>query len=502
MAKTYEPIAKATLGSEAATIEFTSIPAIYTDLILVLNGKTSTAGTGTSQICARINSDTGSNYSSTDVGGDGSSVGSGRDTNQTFILNIAWPNSGSTTISPGIAILQFQSYSNTNVNKTVLTSIAAAGQIIRAVSLWRSTAAISALTLYFDSTNKHAAGTVATLYGIKAKSPVLPLLTESTKTTSSVSAIIGNYDAGLTYTATSSAGTATVSTNTVTVSGLTEGQNITLTVTATNGANSSSSNTISLTSEVPLPEGGTITTSDGYRIHTFTSSGTFTAYDTREVEYLVVAGGGGGGWSYLGSLNTGGGAGGYRSSVTGENSGGGASAESKLSTTAQSYAITIGGGGNGGASGTTASNGSASSLGTIVSSVGGGRGCTLNAAQSAWIAANSGGSGGGANNQYTTPGSGTTGQGYRGGNYSGSTYGAGGGGAGGVGSSSTSNAPGGVGVSSSITGSAVTRAVGGVGGTTSGTGSSGAANSGRGGGGARGSGGSGGSGIVIIRYPV
>lgn len=52
--------------------------------------------------------------------------------------------------------------------------------------------------------------------------------------------------------------------------------------------------------------GGTVTTADGYRIHTFTSTGTFTCTKAGEVEYLVVAGGGGGGGAY----GAGGGAGG------------------------------------------------------------------------------------------------------------------------------------------------------------------------------------------------
>ena len=53
--------------------------------------------------------------------------------------------------------------------------------------------------------------------------------------------------------------------------------------------------------------GGTITYDGAYTIHTFTSSGTFTSPDSRNVETLVVAGGGGGGGSPLAG---GGGAGG------------------------------------------------------------------------------------------------------------------------------------------------------------------------------------------------
>ncbi len=40
--------------------------------------------------------------------------------------------------------------------------------------------------------------------------------------------------------------------------------------------------------------GGTISSVDGYTIHTFTSSGTFTVVSGGVVEYLVVAGGGSG----------------------------------------------------------------------------------------------------------------------------------------------------------------------------------------------------------------
>ena len=55
--------------------------------------------------------------------------------------------------------------------------------------------------------------------------------------------------------------------------------------------------------------GGTLTTVDGYRIHSFTSSGDFVVSIAGVVEYLVIGGGGGGGYGHGG----GGGAGGYLS---------------------------------------------------------------------------------------------------------------------------------------------------------------------------------------------
>jgi len=277
-------------------------------------------------------------------------------------------------------------------------------------------------------------------------------------------------------------------------------------------------------SVVDLPSGGTITNSGGYRIHTFTSSGTFTnTLSLTNVEYLVIAGGGGGGGRHGG----GGGAGGYRSSVVGENSGRGASAETRQSISAGSYTVTVGAGGVAGAgsSGTAAvGKQGGNSVFNGITSIGGGGGANDGDTQSYM----SGGSGGGGTYDING-GSGTSGQGYDGGSAGSNnpSYGAGGGGAGQQGNdgSSSGGGNGGNGVSSSITGSAVTRAGGGGGanhnGGTNGSGGSGGggnagtsnqnatANTGSGGGGhptgINGDGssaGTGGSGIVIVRYQV
>jgi hypothetical protein len=200
------------------------------------------------------------------------------------------------------------------------------------------------------------------------------------------------------------------------------------------------------------------------------------------VQFLVIAGGGAGGLNNNAQPG-GGGAGGYISSVTGENSGGGTSAISPLTAlTGTNYTVTVGGGG---ATGST--NGSISVFSTSTA-IGGGRGNTV---IGSWIASSSGGSGGGGGG--TSGGAaGTAGQGYAGGNASGS-----GGGGGGAGSVGSTPGAGGVGVSSSITGSPVTRARGGAGGSGGGAGT---ANTGNGGG-AGPSAGAGGSGVVILRYP-
>ena len=284
--------------------------------------------------------------------------------------------------------------------------------------------------------------------------------------------------------------------------------------------------------------GGTITTSGDFKIHTFTSSGTFTvtaagqASGSNTVDYLVIAGGGAG---YDGVAGGGGGAGGYRESFPNPATGG-------LSVTAQAYPITVGAGGGASASG-------ANSVFSSITSAGGGAGGNY---LSNGTAGGSGGGGGGTDGNApsnTTGGAGNTPpvsppQGNNGGSTpthpTGQLGGSGGGGIGSVGinaptgpgTGAGSGAGGGNGTASSINASPVTRAGGGGGGNrsydgpssgagaggpagpggggkgggTDGTATNGTANTG-GGGGGKGFGsfspnvvGTGGSGVVIIRY--
>jgi hypothetical protein len=165
MTATYEKIATTTLGSNAANITFSSISSAYTDLVIILNGAFTTAET----IGVQFNSDTGSNYSSTILAGDGSSASSGRNTNQTGLT--VGTNGYWTTSIIANSILNIQNYSNTTTNKTMLSrSNNTSVGLDAIVGLWRNTAAINAIKLYgFYSGHSFITGTTATIYGIKAE---------------------------------------------------------------------------------------------------------------------------------------------------------------------------------------------------------------------------------------------------------------------------------------------------------------------------------------------
>ena len=277
---------------------------------------------------------------------------------------------------------------------------------------------------------------------------------------------------------------------------------------------------------ISLPTGGTITTSGGQRIHTFTSSGNLVfpdGYGSKSATYLIVAGGGSGGNNTSGSFENGGG-GGAGGMLTG----------STTLANNTTYAIVVGAGGarpSGNANGTTKGS---NSTGLSQTAIGGGGGVYNGGVGGS---ASNGGSGGGAINWDSSnanqPGSGTSGQGNDGGNGAGSAGSGGGAGGGGGKSSAGENASsqnagdGGGGQASSISGSSVTYAGGGGGGGGTGgsggsgiggggggsssqaaaSGGNGTANRGAGGGGNwwndgnnDGYGGNGGSGIVIVSY--
>ena len=141
MAQTYTPIATYTVPSAQASYTFTSIPATYTDLIMVINGGLSALD----QLNLQLNSDTTTNYSYTYIRGDGTSTTSSRGSSGTEIVigNL-------TTGLDSVNITQLQNYANTTTFKTLLTrSNYASGRVQASVGLWRKTPeAINAIKVY------------------------------------------------------------------------------------------------------------------------------------------------------------------------------------------------------------------------------------------------------------------------------------------------------------------------------------------------------------------
>lgn len=169
MAATYEPISTQTLGSDSASVTFSSIPSTYTDLILV----GSYGGTNTSSVMGfRCNSDSGTNYSGTNLDGTGSTAQSHRSSNTTYGF-VTFDIGVSSTVGNCISVTHFMNYSNTTTYKTVLSRSSEADASTypgaeASVSLWRNTSAISTITIALQSSGNIKTGSSFTLYGVKS----------------------------------------------------------------------------------------------------------------------------------------------------------------------------------------------------------------------------------------------------------------------------------------------------------------------------------------------
>lgn len=167
MTATYNCIATSTLGS-AGTFSFTSIPSTYTDLVLVIRGGSVTADNGAR---FQFNGDTSSNYSFTEIGGNGSTAGSRAVTNQGF-GTYGYDFAMNSAIEY-VGICQINNYYNTTSYKTYLarggraSSLNSPGLSLN-IGLWRNTSAINRIDVVAASGN-FIAGTTLSLYGIKAE---------------------------------------------------------------------------------------------------------------------------------------------------------------------------------------------------------------------------------------------------------------------------------------------------------------------------------------------
>jgi hypothetical protein len=157
---TYEPIATQTLGSTTYTVTFNSIPQTYTDLIMVVNG-TSSTDTG---LPFQLNDDTGSNYTNQQIYATGSQSYYERVNSATQLQSM-----GRIDTTTGTSIIHFIDYSNTTTYKHMMSFGGVTSSIvIVGTGVWKNTAAITKIKMMVEGAATYSSGTTFTLYGIKA----------------------------------------------------------------------------------------------------------------------------------------------------------------------------------------------------------------------------------------------------------------------------------------------------------------------------------------------
>jgi len=166
MANTYELIASSTVGSGgAASIDFTSIPSTYTDLVVKFSVRNSAGATwGTLTL-----NGSSSNWSLKNLYGDGSSTGSQSQTVNTF--TVMQNNTGDTANTFTNSEFYIPNYAGSNYKsisyEQTRENNATAAYIYLHALLWSDTAAINQVTLN-AITNNFAQYSTAYLYGVKS----------------------------------------------------------------------------------------------------------------------------------------------------------------------------------------------------------------------------------------------------------------------------------------------------------------------------------------------
>jgi hypothetical protein len=160
-------LATLTLGSAQSTVTFSSIPATYRDLRLVIVADMTS---GAEQMRMRLNSDsTYSNYSGVGMAGTGSSAlsatwsGSAGYGEGSRIQYQAFQQASTSAVQTEINILD---YSATDKHKTTLVRASKpAGGVDAIASRWASTSAVTSILLDMFS-GSFTAGSTFSLYGI------------------------------------------------------------------------------------------------------------------------------------------------------------------------------------------------------------------------------------------------------------------------------------------------------------------------------------------------
>jgi len=167
MASAQVALATITLGSAQSTVTFSSIPATYRDLRLVVQGIFNQTG---QTIAVRLNGDTGTNYSyvamtSGNSGGTTPVSTSGSTTS----LNLGFYNVGTVLTEPTNFLADFLDYAATDKHKSVLARTGHSSEVTSSTGRWANTAAVTTLAVSANWSGAYfAAGSTFALYGVVA----------------------------------------------------------------------------------------------------------------------------------------------------------------------------------------------------------------------------------------------------------------------------------------------------------------------------------------------
>jgi hypothetical protein len=173
----YESIATVTVGGGgAASVTFSSIPGTYTHLQIRGLARNSRTVFPSSGDLYQFNGDTAANYSWHSIQGDGGAASTRAAAGATGVVTNSIAAAGATSGIFGVIVFDILDYANTNKYKTtralsgvdVNGTVGVYGGTVELVSgNWRSTSAITSITITTDNPN-YVQYTQFALYGVKS----------------------------------------------------------------------------------------------------------------------------------------------------------------------------------------------------------------------------------------------------------------------------------------------------------------------------------------------
>jgi hypothetical protein len=176
MPGSYESIATVTVSSATSSIVFSSIPSTYTHL--QIRGITrSSSANNYDNIWMRFNSDTGSNYASHYLAGNGAAADAYAWSSETQIRSFYTTGGAASSNVFSVSVLDILDYANTSKNKTTRhsngfdnnatgTGDYAKGTVVLSSGLWRSTSAVSAIEFTINGGANFTQYSSFALYGV------------------------------------------------------------------------------------------------------------------------------------------------------------------------------------------------------------------------------------------------------------------------------------------------------------------------------------------------
>jgi hypothetical protein len=164
-------LAQVTTSGSQSSVTFSSISSAYSDLIILVAGRSTDSIGNNNFVYVQCNSDTGTNYSTEKQYSYDSNTGVGQTTATTSLLMGYVPNAGATTNHAGSCEAVIPNYKGTTFYKNMIATMGVSlgtGGYTQGTGVfggtWLNTSAINALVVY-PSGGSWADGTVVTLYG-------------------------------------------------------------------------------------------------------------------------------------------------------------------------------------------------------------------------------------------------------------------------------------------------------------------------------------------------